>query len=351
MSVFDGARQTEVMLRKLIDESQLIEVLKNAPPEYEDTQSYADGIEIANRLQALLAELHKCDLTRTPVEDLRALKDQTDAATKRLRLLESFDMSLSNQGGTELNHILSETMREWQTFYNTVSTAIVLAARPASLDNALTKINERLDEAKQKQDAINDWFSNAGTKLLDQHAAYDQVRQDCEIVLSDIRTKLGDIGASHHAVRFAEESDQQRKESHLWLAIIVGVAICMGFYAISLEPDLREEIAKSGSKLIWPLFAMRGIILSLGSVLLFIGLRSFSACRHNSVVNKHRANALDTFQIFHQSAKDDETKAAVLLEATKAVFAPAASGYLKAASDTTPSHIIELVKNTVVHKE
>src|SRR5882724_4341617 len=55
--------------------------------------------------------------------------------------------------------------------------------------------------------------------------------------------------------------------------------------------------------------------------------RIYRATRHNQVVNKHRQNALSTFETFTKAASDDATKSAVLLQATNCIFSPQQSGY------------------------
>lgn len=56
--------------------------------------------------------------------------------------------------------------------------------------------------------------------------------------------------------------------------------------------------------------------------------RLYKALRHQSAINKHRANALRTFQTFTMAASDDETHNAVLMETTKSIFLLIPSGYL-----------------------
>ena len=90
----------------------------------------------------------------------------------------------------------------------------------------------------------------------------------------------------------------------------------------------------------------RLILVSLLTYALVISVRNFSAAKHNALVNRHRINALSTFETFALAASDNETKAAVLLEATKAVFSPQVTGLLK--NEPEPAHgaqIIEIIKS------
>lgn len=59
--------------------------------------------------------------------------------------------------------------------------------------------------------------------------------------------------------------------------------------------------------------------------------KNYTAHKHLEIVNRHRQNALDTFNDFVESAGDNsETRDAVLLAATNSIFDANQSGYLSA---------------------
>lgn len=73
--------------------------------------------------------------------------------------------------------------------------------------------------------------------------------------------------------------------------------------------------------------------------------RLYKAARHQSAINKHRANALRTFQAFSKAASDDAARNAVLMETTKSIFAITPFGYLE--NESAPDgglKIVEVVK-------
>jgi hypothetical protein len=91
----------------------------------------------------------------------------------------------------------------------------------------------------------------------------------------------------------------------------------------------------------------RLFVLSLLYYAIVFSVRNFSAARHNMVVNLHRRNALIAFEAFVDSASaDQQTKNAVLLQATKAIFDAQPSGFLKNDNDTPQpsSQVIEIFK-------
>ena len=72
----------------------------------------------------------------------------------------------------------------------------------------------------------------------------------------------------------------------------------------------------------------------------------YRAYRHNCTINTHRQNALMTFEMFTNAAKDEQTKNAVLLQATQSIFSPQPTGYLSGDSEQGSNpQILEIIKN------
>ena len=83
----------------------------------------------------------------------------------------------------------------------------------------------------------------------------------------------------------------------------------------------------------------------LFSALVWTG-RVYRSHQHNFVVNQHRQNALTSFETFAKAANDDQTKSAVLLQATNCIFSPQASGYADSAVEAPGSpRIMEIIRN------
>ena len=73
----------------------------------------------------------------------------------------------------------------------------------------------------------------------------------------------------------------------------------------------------------------KGFLLTLIYLVLNRSIKNYTAHKHLEVVNRHRQNALDTFDDFFESAgENQETRDAVLLAATNAIFDANQSGYL-----------------------
>jgi hypothetical protein len=73
--------------------------------------------------------------------------------------------------------------------------------------------------------------------------------------------------------------------------------------------------------------------------------RIYRAQLHNETVNKHRQNALTTFEAFANAADDDLTKSAVLTQATQCIFSPQHTGFIADDRESTGyPQIFEMVR-------
>ena len=81
----------------------------------------------------------------------------------------------------------------------------------------------------------------------------------------------------------------------------------------------------------------RFLILSLLLFGIGFSARNYAAMRHNELVNLHRLDSLTVFDTFTSGARTDQTRDAVLYEATKAVFSPGTTGYERSKAGNPPS--------------
>ena len=74
----------------------------------------------------------------------------------------------------------------------------------------------------------------------------------------------------------------------------------------------------------------------------------YKAAKHQAAVNRHRGNALKTFQAFVKATNDDSTRDAVLLETTRSIFALTNTGYLDTGGEGSSDgavKVLEIVKS------
>ena len=173
--------------------------------------------------------------------------------------------------------------------------------------------------------------------------SHESAKQDVEKIqdgLNQLNTKfeneIAKEGVSKHKDIFKRQAEQHRQASQRWL--IATGALIVAFGAIFYW--LFEALKLGGTEWIGVLQNVftKGFLLALMYFVLNRSNRNYTAHKHLEVVNRHRQNALDTFDDFVESAGDNrETRDAVLLAATNAIFDANQSGYLSAKMKGTES--------------
>jgi len=142
------------------------------------------------------------------------------------------------------------------------------------------------------------------------------VSKQMDDILKKARKAAGEVGVTKYAEIFKKEADSYKIKGRWWLgttAIIAGITLFIGFknvkYYIDVikDMDTPQAIQVGLSKLV--IFA----VLYFG--LVWVG-KIYKAQQHNYVVNQHRHIALNTFETFVKATEDEQTKNAVLIQAT-----------------------------------
>lgn len=254
-------------------------------------------------------------------------------------------MTFVNHWRGNLAPALSNLQRYAWSESSTRHLASNLSELEARLKSSLHDATHATAEAMEEKSRISseyESFSENATKRIDSLAVTGKELTD------KLTATLAGLGAAEYMKRFEAEANHHNTASWCWLAATAVFAImilCAGLHFISVENQTIEAAVKHGLPVAIATASTRLLVMSILSVGLFVSLRNYSACRHNFIVNKHRINALGTFELF-RSAADDETKKAVLLQSMKAVFDPQNTGYLKTAGETQHgTQIIELMQS------
>jgi hypothetical protein len=185
------------------------------------------------------------------------------------------------------------------------------------------------------------------------NALVDETKSEIEAKNSEInsiidaaREASASVGVAHFTGDFSGEASELSKVARNWLAvtgilaaITFGAAWLMINFGISAEATTAQIIQHVTSKLV-----MLGLLFT---ATIWAG-RVYKATMHQTAVNKHRANALKTFQAFVKAADDAGTRDAVLMETTRSIFTLTSSGYLDESSVSQNSgvKVVEIVKST-----
>ncbi len=197
-----------------------------------------------------------------------------------------------------------------------------------------------LQESNKK---INEIFE----KIKKEEQGIKQLGTESEDILKKMKENMATTGIADYADIFQKESNIHKKNSQYWFYGIIGIviviiitALCLLLGCFSPQDDkMRTLVQFTFAKL---------IIFSSLFFLLTLAFKSYKASKHNEILNKHRQNAITTFEKFVKSANDDRTKNAVLLQTVDAIFSQQNTGYNDSDNDVVSpqTKILEIINSS-----
>jgi hypothetical protein len=173
--------------------------------------------------------------------------------------------------------------------------------------------------------------------------------QGMEKTLLAAQKAASEVGVATNFVHFREEASNHNRMSKFWLSATIGLSLTtLMFAGWSLYYGVCSTADISVSHCLQVAIPKLVILSILYAASVWAG-RIYKAHRHNYVVNRHRQNALSSFEAFVQAALDDATKNAVLLEATRSIFSQQPSGYMTKEPEPTggSTQILEVIKGVL----
>ena len=149
----------------------------------------------------------------------------------------------------------------------------------------------------------------------------NKYKEQAEQGAAAITTTAGQSGIAKEAAHFSKESELHHANAQKWLK----TAGYMGALLITVALYFLFCLTGMGWDQVLSRFSVLGILVYFEAVLIGI----YKAERHNTVVNKHRANALKTFEVMTAATLTQDVKDAVTLTAAEAIYAPQETGFSK----------------------
>lgn len=299
------------------------------------TLSFRPVVPQIRRLIELFKNLEGKDLSELPYGTLDAIRANAQSVNEILQRVKGFSPGRSGNPMGERQGLMDQVRNSYDSSFQTIAP---VGAYFSSRDQVLNSLRAKLQE---------------GLSALDEtrKSAEDSSRQLTEMVKAG-RTASGTMGVSAHAKSFENQADAHKRSARNWL--IVGAVFAVGaalwtWYEFSGIPVPSKDASPVAEYLHFGI--PRVIVLSLLFYAVFWSAKNYVSHSHNEVVNRHRQNALQTFETFVQATGDPSTKDAVLVRATEAVFMPQATGYLPSEVEPPiPSAMVQILREAADKK-
>ena len=329
--------QVEDLRKRLHDLFMTVRImdlsLMNMEPRYEDVQSEVLGLQ--EPLETLNF-LHISDLTIQ--QFIQAIEDVSN--TRRIVI-----------------DVMEKDLR-----------AIIASSKPGpdsgttphqvyDFINSLLRFNEFCHRiiATQRYSQLIDLSTNATLiKELREHVTnFNSKNLEIKSLLDSARTLSGKFIIEKYAKTFSQESNNFMWQAIGWLTLSIILLVAIVALGINnynlLEPYLiqkvqrKEEVINSG--ILLQLTINKVLIVSCLFFGLSVAIKNYRWSRHNQTVNKHRQNAISTFEAYLESFKPDEqTRNAMLMEVSRTIFGSQSTGFVDKDNEDSPTQIFEIFK-------
>ena len=242
-----------------------------------------------------------------------------------------FEVTQQNPSG-ERESIIQQLVDQWEVDFAALTPVLAYTTKSGS-------DFQRLE--REARGTLSELITSKGT-----------FKEQTNVILGQMNTALVQVqdvakkaGVSKHSVHFKLEANTAKWVALAWLSVAIFLAVAIVCYVIfHVEPTLATLVNPTAIELVKesiPRFLVV-FVLSFGMIW---AAKNVSASTHNFVVNRHRQNALASFETFVEGASGKEVKDAVLIQATSAIFSPQDTGYTKGKLSHPVSKAFEVLKS------
>ena len=288
----------------------------------------------ATRLINLYKKLAISVLDDLHTTGLNDIKSQADADFNTLQKAIDFKAA---QGTQVRDSIISQLTNRYNTLFPTLHPYISYSMHKAT----------DFEQLETRSRAIIQGIQDQGSAIEEDMG---NIKIEAQNALETIRTVAGEQGVSQQAIYFKTESDFHETEASKWFrytAISAAILVCYALATFFIHkinffsPQNTFETIQ--------LVISKVLVFMVISYSLYFCSRNYSAHKHNSVVNKHRQNALVTYRAIVEAANETTNADIVLGQASCCIFSPQDTGYSRqnAGNYSTPSTPIEFVMKAI----
>jgi hypothetical protein len=302
--------------------------------------NFKDVVPAAARLIALYRQISPTVLEDLPQQQLQTVQNQANADFNRLDQILKFSAKQGNP-----HNARTSLIQQVETAYQDAFTQLHPIISYSTSKSADFKRIER--EARATLQTLEDKAAELTASLQQDKATSGQI-------LEDIRKVAAQQGVSQQAHYFRETAQDHETQAGVWQKKITHLAILLGAYAVLtvflhkmplIKPDDAYQTVQ--------LAISKVLIFGVLSYLLYLATKNYLAHKHNAVINKHRQNALMTYEAIVNAAKATPNKEVILTHASACMFAPQQTGYSGAASPDGPAakSVVEVLSSKVMGEQ
>lgn len=293
--------------------------------------NFEEAVPSARQCVELVQRISSSTLDVFSDSQLQVIRSQADGLFNLLQQIAQFDPEKVGNAAEERRGLINQLQALPEQLANSLWQHIAYSVA-SSLDPITTQ---------QEMRSIAQRFSDEREKAL---ASIEGLKADAEEVLSRVRAAAAEQGVSQQASYFKTMADEHSTEASTWLKYSLWAAATTLLFAIISALSYRIPwLAPENTIETVQLITSKLVILSILGYAMFVAVRNFLSHKHNSVVNRHRQNALLTYTAFVDAAPSTASREIVLTHAAASVFSPQDTGYIRQEEPPGGKSVLEMV--------
>lgn len=329
MGLIDEARESLQRMQEF-DEATLVQEEKLG-----SAKNFSRAIEPAKRLIELYKRLSVTALDDLSDGKLAEVRNKANADFNLLKQILDFDPDRTK---AERDNLVNAITQAYGPTFDSIH-ALVAYSLHRSADF------QRLDaDARATLQSVNDRASKITEEL-------ERTKQEAAGILDEVRQTAAESGVSQQAMYFKEAADSHDEDAETWRGRVIKLAWATGLFSFaSLFFHHIPWIAPKSAFEAAQIAVSKVLIFGVLSFLLYLAARNFLSHKHNAIVNRHRQQALLTYQALVNAAAESTNRDIVLSHAAACIFGPQPSGYASEAAQTSPSakSVVELMGSSIL---
>lgn len=318
LEAIDDCLQTEL--------SNLVTSSKWGTLDFEDVESDIHKLfQMLNHFQTLPLEL-------LPDAELTKLVNELKAPQELLQKIRDFSIEEQNPKGVR-DSLAQQVITAIDRFYIIAHIWVPYLAYQKG-------------DVQKNIESLNTSVKNASNILDETKTDVETKKKEIDSVVLAAKEASATVGVGHFSSNFETEASTLEGNAEKWLkatGILAGVTLLM---TVILYFVLKIPDNASTAQIVQVLSTKLILITVFFTATLWAG-KMYKATMHQMTINKHRANALKTFQAFIKASNEVSTRDAVLMETTKSIFSVMPSGYIDNEQSNVGknTNIIEVIKS------
>lgn len=295
--------------------------------------SFESAEPYIQRIVNIYLKLSQCDLSDLPNVTMNQISQCGRSKKSILENIQMFAPERASNPFGERADLIDQIRNRWEHDFPTISPVLAYATKSSA---------DFLRLEREARGTLSE-LSDSKTQFKSET---DDILRAMNSALGEVQNAAKEAGVSQHATHFSEEADQAKLTAIISLiaSVLLGLTI-ISYVVFHIEPIILKIESPTGIQLIQAAMPRLLIVFVLSFGMVWAA-KNFTSAAHNYVINRHRKNALASFQTFVEGASKQEVKDVVLLQATHAIFTPQDSGFAKGEIPNPSSQVVEVFRNS-----